>query len=699
MQSDYLVIHPKIPAFHAPKPISIFFFDKIIVFEIFTNKCYLIIGGNKMKFRNYLSSFLVASMLLTSITPGFAMSGSGFLNRMPDNSLLIGTTAFNIDDREQFNLDNTLSAVKTIGIDEENHMYFKIVDSWYDLVDNGKKVEDISSISNNVIDFKGISLPTEDLIIISEDNPLDNDSTIIHIEKDIEEGNYRKYKVSQVEDIILPTTEDKIEGELWLDIPSDGIIKLSASQIVIVSEASAETKLAKYAGFTNPVIKNNIDGIIREINEADEDELLDIMKRNTKDLELNFDKFDKLMLGDIVISSLSKGEYVDKKDFVETFNEMIENKLIIEKNDRIISNVADKIKKSYKVTCESGTKKEIMEELKKIVKTSIDCSQVEIGVEPSRYEIGKFTVLVEKDSMVTLVSNITVFVEIVGKNDLKNAVKLANEVFEEIIVSTDGFNVPIGKKWVREDEKLIFENAIKEAEKILGNGSSTKEEIKKVLESLDKANKLVKDGEKKILSLENVKFYGTPKIGGKVGINAETSDGKPIGDRDKYSVIIFESSEDMYPIGSLYNTVNDLNTFIIPKEFVDDEGNKISIEGKRILYTYSIKDGHGLGYSFGPIMKEDQSEVLALEESINKAKDLISKVIVATDASRAEKGKLWVEESEEESLKNVILENEESVLNNLNTTIKEYKLATKNLNNEIIKFENAMKQGKKDITE
>jgi hypothetical protein len=50
-----------------------------------------------MKLRKLISIFLVAFMILMNIAPGYAVSGRSFL---PDKSLLIVTTAFNLEARK-----------------------------------------------------------------------------------------------------------------------------------------------------------------------------------------------------------------------------------------------------------------------------------------------------------------------------------------------------------------------------------------------------------------------------------------------------------------------------------------------------------------------------------------------------------------------------------------------------------------------
>lgn len=292
---------------------------------------------------------------------------------------------------------------------------------------------------------------------------------------------------------------------------------------------------------------------------------------------------------------------------------------------------------------------------------------------------------------------ISISLVVTDDNELKNAVKIANESIEGILINTASSNVMIGYKWVTEDEIQTYLHAIKEAENVLENEGSTVEEVSSVLETLRNASALfdesIKHGEKELPHAKNINFHGTPQIGGVVTVDFDLSDGKPAGDRMEYFVEFFESDESHEVVGSvkLENTTS--NSFIIPETFTNDDGLLENVEGKYIEYIFYVKGGEGYGERFGPILSADDADILLLKETIKKAKDMVSNITVANDAAEVSEGVKWVEEYEKQYLLEAINNNAMVIIDDLQASKEDFKNGIEYLKRQISEFENAQKLG------
>jgi hypothetical protein len=379
-----------------------------------------------MKFRKYLSSFLIASMLLANVTPGYAMTGTHFLDRMPDNSLVIGTTAFDVEDRssEGFNLNNTINAVKTIENDEANHMYFKVENKWFDLV-KGKGEVEKGTIANNVVLFKGVSEPTEYMEVVSKDSEKDDTKTIIEVKKSLDSKNYRKYRVYDKDDFILPSKEDLISGTDWKDIPLNGAVEALNGQIIVVVDSDRETQKAVFSGSIVAVVRINSDEVIKAINSSDINQLDSILKSNASILGIDMEDYNDMSRKEKFLEEIHKVKYVNIEEFKKKYNELL---IIWEKEDLAqakLERMTFDLPYVFELkSTTKNTKESRVEEAVKVIKDIINDDQVEVYIQDDFHNPGRFVIILSDGIHDDLKSNVEIKIKdkIISKLESKVSV-------------------------------------------------------------------------------------------------------------------------------------------------------------------------------------------------------------------------------------------------------------------------------------
>jgi hypothetical protein len=450
-----------------------------------------------MKFRKYLSSFLIASMLLANVTPGYAMTGTHFLDRMPDNSLVIGTTAFDVEDRssEGFNLNNTINAVKTIENDEANHMYFKVENKWFDLV-KGKGEVDKGTIANNVVLFKGVSEPTEYMEVVSKDSDKDNTKTIIEVKKSLASDNYRKYRIYNQDEFVLPTKDDTIERDDWKDIPLDGLISVLNGQIIVVVDADISTMKAVNSGSVIAEVVDNSDEVIEAINNSKEGELHDILVNNYMILGIDIQKYYDSSSRGFFLDDLQANKYSSKQEFIDFYNQIAKE---VEEDCKTLEYLIGKMKEiPHTIRVKSSTKNTDEDKIvaaKKLIESIINDDKIEVKVEVDEMMLERYSVEL---SIGDIGDGSGIEIEIKDKVETDIIPEDVTIGYNEI--GSDDKMIPLGIK----TEAKIFtdeENLIKSitvelnrSRRLLGKYNMNEDSIKEI-------NKRVSEAEEAMISL------------------------------------------------------------------------------------------------------------------------------------------------------------------------------------------------------